>query len=162
MSFHPAVLFLSLAISAATLLLRGKAASSPPSPLPSPAMRGYHLTGDCSVVVDNLEAARPWARTLAASFPELPAWTEEAALKAWLPIAAPALFEACPQLRQPEAWDAHPALAYQLLLGLAEGLRLYHKAPQIFVGVAFAQARAAMLARGWPATALVPEAPEVV
>lgn len=160
MSMHPFVLFLSLASSAAVLLLRAATPAQPLPPLP-PTPRGYEITGSCTIVVQDLGAARQWARNLAAQLPIPAEWTEAAALQAWMPIAAPALFEACPQLQQPEAWDAHPALAYQLLLGLAEGLRLHHKAPRIVVDYVFGSARAAMLERGWSADLLVPEAPEV-
>lgn len=159
---HPAVVLLSLAVSLATLLVRGAApaGSSTLPPTPPPAGRGYTIT-DCTIAATNPTAARTWARALAASLPVLTEWTEEAALAAWGPVAIPALFDACPQLQDLAAWDAHPALGYQLLLGLAEGLRLHHKAPAIVVSTAFATARAAMVARGWAAEVLVPEAPEV-
>lgn len=159
---HPAVLLLSLAVSVATMLLRSKTPSAALPPAPAPTGRGYTIAADCAVVPLDLAAARSWARALAASLPELPEWTEEAAIKAWGPIVFPAVVDACPKLQEAAGWDAQPALGYQLALGLAEGLRLHHKAPALVVSVAFAQARAAMLARGWPPAVLIPDAPEVL
>ena len=78
---HPAVLLLSLAVSVATMLLRSKT-PTPALPPPTTTGRGYSIAADCTIVPVDLAAARLWARALAASLPELPQWTEEAAIKA--------------------------------------------------------------------------------